>query len=177
MLTRFVDITTPPSRQLLTFLAGFCENKEDEKKLNLLANVSELFLICNQINLKNNNNQETSAYEDWKHYRLPHLLEVLDEFPSCRPPASLLLLQLMPLQARFYSISSSLQMCPNQVHLTVAVVKYRTEDGEGPWHFGVCSNYLERLVAGDEVFFFMRRWVCDKSYLKIKMLNIISLFR
>lgn len=54
-------------------------------------------------------------------------------------------------------------MCQNQVHLTVAVVKYRTEDGEGPWHYGVCSNYLEQLGSGDEVFFFMRRYEIKKT--------------
>lgn len=40
ILTRFVDITTPPSRQLLTLFAGFCENKDDEERLNMLAIVS-----------------------------------------------------------------------------------------------------------------------------------------
>lgn len=101
--------------------------------------------------------QETSAYEDWRHWRLPHLLEVLEEFPSCKPPASLLLAHLMPLQPRFYSISSSPRQCPDEIHLTVAVVTYKAEDGNGPLHFGVCSHYLEGLQADNDVFLFMRR--------------------
>lgn len=40
MLTRFLDITTPPTRQLLTLLAAFCEDKDDQEKLNILANVT-----------------------------------------------------------------------------------------------------------------------------------------
>lgn len=137
VLTRFMDVTTPPSRHLLTVLAGCCESPDDEAGLQRLAN-------------------ETSAYEDWKHFRLPHLLEVLEEFPSCRPAAALLLVNLVPLQPRFYSISSSLRRTPDEIHLTVAVVKYQTEDNQGPMHYGVCSNYLERLQAGDEVYMFLR---------------------
>ena len=40
--------------------------------------------------------------------------------------ATLLLSQLPILQQRYYSISSSLTMCPGQLHMTVAVVKYKT---------------------------------------------------
>lgn len=39
LLTRFLDLTTPPSRQLLTLLASFCDDKEDEDRMYLLANV------------------------------------------------------------------------------------------------------------------------------------------
>lgn len=40
LLTRFLDITTPPSRQLLTLLANFCGKKEDACRMKFLANVS-----------------------------------------------------------------------------------------------------------------------------------------
>lgn len=100
--------------------------------------------------------QEASAYEDWRHWKLPHLLEVLEEFPSCKPPASLLIAHLVPLQPRFYSISSSSQKYKNEMHLTVAVVKYKAEDGEGAEHYGVCSNYLEGLTEGEDVYLFVR---------------------
>ncbi|KAH8412332.1 hypothetical protein KR009_001346 [Drosophila setifemur] len=137
LLARFFDLTTPPSRQLLTLLAGFCDDAADKERMELLVN-------------------ESSAYEDWRHWRLPHLLDVLEEFPSCRPPAPLLLAQLTPLQARFYSISSSPRRVSDEIHLTVAIVKYRSEDGEGDERFGVCSNYLSGLRADDELFMFVR---------------------
>lgn len=107
LLTRFMDITSPPSRQFLTFLSGYCEEDEDKKKMEILAT-------------------ESAAYEDWRHNKLPHLLEVFDEFPSCKPPAALYVAYLMTLQPRFYSISSSQKKFPDEVHLTVAVVKYKT---------------------------------------------------
>uniref|UniRef100_Q27571-2 Isoform 2 of Nitric oxide synthase n=1 Tax=Drosophila melanogaster TaxID=7227 RepID=Q27571-2 len=137
LLARFFDLTTPPSRQLLTLLAGFCEDTADKERLELLVN-------------------DSSAYEDWRHWRLPHLLDVLEEFPSCRPPAPLLLAQLTPLQPRFYSISSSPRRVSDEIHLTVAIVKYRCEDGQGDERYGVCSNYLSGLRADDELFMFVR---------------------
>ncbi|GAB0095507.1 Nitric oxide synthase [Sergentomyia squamirostris] len=137
LLTRYLDITTTPSRQILSLLSTFCKDKEDEKRLNNLAN-------------------DSAAYEDWRYYRMPNLLEILQEFPSCRPPAAFLVNQLTPLQPRFYSISSSLMKHKNEVHLTIAIVKYRTKDGQGPEHYGVCSNYLNELNANDTVYFFFR---------------------
>jgi nitric-oxide synthase len=74
--------------------------------------------------------KESAAYEDWRHWRNPHLLEVLEEFPSVRPSPALLAAQLTPLQPRFYSISSSPIVQNGQIHITVAVVSYRTQ---GEW--------------------------------------------
>lgn len=137
LLLRFFDITTPPTRQMLTLLSGFCHDNQDKERLQLLAT-------------------DSSAYEDWRHWRLPHLLEVLEEFPSCKPPATLVLVNLMPLQARFYSISSSPRKVNNEIHLTVAIVRYRSEDGNGEERYGVCSNYLAGLSKIDELHMFVR---------------------
>ena len=95
-------------------------------------------------------------YEDWRYWKLPHLLEVLEEFPSCRPPAAVFVAQLNALQPRFYSISSSPRKYSKEIHLTVAIVTYRAEDGEGAEHYGVCSNYLANLQPDDKIFLFVR---------------------
>lgn len=39
LLTRFLDITTPPSRQLMNLLANYCGRKEDGNRMQFLANV------------------------------------------------------------------------------------------------------------------------------------------
>lgn len=54
------------------------------------------------------------------------MVEVLEEFRSIQMPATLLLTQLSLLQPRYYSISSSPDMYPDEVHLTVAIVSYHT---------------------------------------------------
>jgi nitric-oxide synthase, brain len=71
--------------------------------------------------------QDPGAYEDWRHWRYPHLLEVLQQFPSCQPDVALLASQLSPLQPRFYSISSSPRVHPGAIHITVAVVSYKAQ--------------------------------------------------
>ncbi|GLV41924.1 Nitric oxide synthase [Carabus blaptoides fortunei] len=137
ILSRFLDITTPVSPNILQQFAAIATDEEDKQRLNLLAT-------------------DSSAYEDWRHWRYPHLLEVLEEFPSVQPYAPLLFTQLNILQPKFYSISSSPSVYNNQLHLTVAVVVYKTQDGDGPIHYGVCSNYLQDVAEGDDVYLFVR---------------------
>jgi nitric-oxide synthase len=96
------------------------------------------------------------VYEDWKQYYWPHLGTLLDQFPGVRPDAAVLATMLPLLQPRFYSVSSSPRAHPTELHLTVAVVSYRTKGGEGPTHFGVCSNYLNEAPVGSLVPAFVR---------------------
>ncbi|XP_012524269.1 nitric oxide synthase, salivary gland [Monomorium pharaonis] len=137
LLTRFLDITTPPTPNLLRYFASIATNAKERTQLDLLAS-------------------DPAAYEDWRHWKFPNLAEVLDEFPSVTPFAPLLLLHLTPLQPRFYSISSSPLVHPGQIHLTVAVVQYQTQNGSGPVHFGVCSNYLWEISEGELLYVFVR---------------------
>lgn len=74
---------------------------------------------------------QPSEYNDWKFSNSPTFLEVLEEFPSLRVPATFLLSQLPILKPRYYSISSSQDHTPSEVHLTVAVVTYRTRGEAG----------------------------------------------
>ncbi|MCD2196200.1 sulfite reductase flavoprotein subunit alpha [Actinomycetospora endophytica] len=54
---------------------------------------------------------------------------------------------LRPLKHRTYSIASSPLVCPGQVHLTVASVRYRAGERDTG---GVCSTHLaDRLATGD----------------------------
>lgn len=57
-------------------------------------------------------------------------------------------------------------MHPDEVHLTVAVVVYRTQDGTGPLHYGVCSNYLQDVPIGNDVYVFVRRF-CLQTHFKL----------
>uniref|UniRef100_A0A8C7FKD8 Nitric oxide synthase n=1 Tax=Oncorhynchus kisutch TaxID=8019 RepID=A0A8C7FKD8_ONCKI len=130
----FLDITTPPSPVLLQQFASLATNDKQRKKLETLS----------------------KEYEKWKWYNNPTMVEVLDEFPSIQMPSTLLLTQLPLLQPRYYSISSSPDVHPGEIHLTVAVVSYKTRDGEGPIHHGVCSSWLNRIEAEEMVPCFVR---------------------
>uniref|UniRef100_A0A3P8XJ45 Nitric oxide synthase n=1 Tax=Esox lucius TaxID=8010 RepID=A0A3P8XJ45_ESOLU len=133
----FLDITTPPSPVLLQQFASLATNEKHRRKLEILS-------------------KGLQEYEEWKWYNNPTMVEVLEEFPSIQMPSTLLLTQLPLLQPRYYSISSSPDFHPGEIHLTVAVVSYKTRDGEGPIHHGVCSSWLNRIEADEMVPCFVR---------------------
>ncbi|XP_018409777.1 PREDICTED: nitric oxide synthase, brain [Nanorana parkeri] len=136
-LKYFLDITTPPTPLLVQQIACLATNEKEKNRLEILS-------------------KGLQEYEQWKWYKNPTLVEVLEEFPSVQMPSSLLLTQLPLLQPRYYSISSSPDMHPDEVHLTVAVVSYRTRDGDGPIHHGVCSSWLNRIQPDEVVPCFVR---------------------
>jgi sulfite reductase (NADPH) flavoprotein alpha-component len=78
--------------------------------------------------------------------------EVIDlfyEFPGFRPSASEFVKLLSKLQPRLYSISSSLNAFPGQVHLTVGIVRYETCGRERK---GLCSTFLaDRVPAAGTI--------------------------
>ncbi|KAI4566200.1 hypothetical protein MJG53_014877 [Ovis ammon polii x Ovis aries] len=135
-LTHFLDITTPPTQLLLRKLAQLATEEAERQRLETLC--------------------QPSDYNKWKFTNSPTFLEVLEEFPSLRVSASFLLSQLPILKPRYYSISSSRDLRPTEIHLTVAVLTYRTRDGQGPLHHGVCSTWLSSLKPQDPVPCFVR---------------------
>ncbi|XP_072909368.1 nitric oxide synthase, inducible-like [Hemitrygon akajei] len=130
--TYFLDITTPPSQHLLK---KFAQLAKEESEKNRILELSQ-------------NSQE---YDKWRSFYNPNILEFLEEFQSIHCPAMFLFTQLMLLKPRYYSISSSLDMNPGEVHLTVAVVNYKTRDGQGPMHHGVCSTWLNAVGKDDVI--------------------------
>ncbi|CAO2644413.1 Nitric oxide synthase, inducible [Lemmus lemmus] len=135
-LTYFLDITTPPTQLQLHKLARLATDEAERQRLEALCQPSE--------------------YNDWKFSNSPTFLEVLKEFPSLRVPAAFLLSQLPILKPRYYSVSSSQDYTPSEIHLTVAVVTYRTRGGQGPLHHGVCSTWIKNLKPQDPVPCFVR---------------------
>lgn len=132
--TNLLDITSPLSQDMLKYLSTQATSDLDREKLEKLS-------------------QDHIAYEQWKLNGYPNLVEVLEEFPSLRPNASLLITKLPKLQPRFYSISSS----PKQtdlVHLTVGLIEY-TPLGKST-HYGVCSKWLDEMNTNDAVPMFVR---------------------
>ncbi len=77
------------------------------------------------------------------------LLDLLEKFSSARPKPIDLVENLAAIKPRLYSISSSLAAHPNEVHLTVGMVRYETN---GRQRKGVASTYLgERVEIGEKV--------------------------
>nr|QNG40941.1 nitric oxide synthase [Placozoa sp. H4] len=132
---RFVDITSPPTPQFLQYLINLAADKDDRDRLAELAKGSK-------------------EYEDWKFWRNPGIIDLIEEFSSLRLPATLLLSKLPRLKQRYYSISSSMAMVSDEIHITVSVVTYYTKAGK--LRRGICSNWLNSLKKGDVVPCFIR---------------------
>ncbi|XP_077996477.1 nitric oxide synthase, salivary gland-like [Glandiceps talaboti] len=134
-LRYYLDITTPPSPQFLQKLVKMCEDDRERNTVELLAKGAD-------------------EYEDWKFDHVPTLPEVLDSFPSIKLSPSFLLSQLPLMKPRYYSISSSPEMHPGEIHATVAVVQYQTLSGK--LHNGVCSSWLNHINGADVIPCFVR---------------------
>jgi len=74
------------------------------------------------------------------------IIDFLHDHPSAKFTPEEFVKLLRKLQPRLYSISSSLKAHPEQVHLTIAAVRYQTNGRERK---GVCSTYLSDR-AGEE---------------------------
>lgn len=68
-----------------------------------------------------------------------HVVDILRQFPVRGVKAADLIAGLRPLQPRLYSIASSLAAAPDEVHLTVATVRYELH---GERRTGVASGHI-----------------------------------
>ncbi len=83
------------------------------------------------------------------------LLDLLQAFPSARPPLSELVSALDPLRPRLYSIASSPKLAADEVHLAVAAVRYEKRARR---RLGVASTFLsDRAAAGDRISVYVHR--------------------
>lgn len=132
--TNYLDITSPLTQNMLMLMSTQAACETDRIQLEKLAT-------------------DHVEYEKWKLNGYPNLAEVLEEFPSVRPNASLLIIKLPKLQPRFYSISSSPKHT-DDINITVGVVEY-TPKGKST-HYGVCSKWLEDISTNETIPMFVR---------------------
>ncbi len=83
------------------------------------------------------------------------IIDLLSMFPSVQPPIGDFVAALRPLQPRLYSIASSLKAHPDEVHLTVGVVRY--VNSRQRQCKGVASTFLaDRLRPGQKARVFVQ---------------------
>lgn len=138
-LSHYVDICSPVKSYALKAIAEYATNPEEKKLLLLLSSVTDAGLA------------EYSQFIQKEHRSI---VDVLEYFPSCKPPLNHLLELLPRLQARYYSISSSPKVSPSKISLTVIITKYTIGDRLIK---GVCTNYLHDKKEGDKIPVFVRR--------------------
>ena len=109
-------------------------SKIQVKKFNELAQSKKLEDLLQTAN--------RDAFADYLWGR--ELIDLFLEFPQQGVSAAKLVGLLRPMPPRLYSIASSIKAHTEEVHLTVAIVRY---DSHGRKREGVCSSYLADRVG------------------------------
>ncbi|MDA0349180.1 MAG: sulfite reductase subunit alpha [Verrucomicrobia bacterium] len=122
-LSRKLSLAAPTRKTLMTF-AGKVEN---EAEASILAEL-----------LDDANKESTEEYLANREF-----LDILEEFPSANFSAQEFVDSLRKLMPRLYSIASSPLLYPNEIHLTVSIIRYETNNRK---RVGVCSTYLSDRV-------------------------------
>ncbi|AMD20667.1 HDL077Cp [Eremothecium sinecaudum] len=127
-----LDIFGKPPKKFYESLVEFAKDETDKRRLQDLispAGASQL-----------------KAYQDEEYYTY---FDVLELFPSVRPPLSDLIQLISPLKRREYSIASSQKVHTNELHLLVVVVDWI--DKRGRKRYGQASKFLADLAVGGEL--------------------------
>lgn len=131
LLSNFLDLTAPPKKKLLTALATLYTSDESEKKrLEILGSSDD---------------EGWTAYNEYIKNPQRTLIEVLQDFPSCKPLFIHIVELTPPTKPRYYSISSSPKEHPDRIHVTAVVLHYKT--GTGRLHKGICTNWLSKKLV------------------------------
>lgn len=125
-LTSKLSLAGPTSKILTTFLGKVTNDDEKAKLAGLLSPDAKEIL---------------ASYLDEREF-----VDLLAEFPSAKLTPQEFVDHLRKLMPRLYSIASSPKKHHDEIHLTVAVVRYRTNNRE---RVGVCSTFLaDRVQVG-----------------------------
>ena len=94
---------------------------------------------------------DSSSLSEYLHGR--QIVDMIEDFPASDLTPEQLISVLRKLPPRLYSIASSLRAHPEEVHLTVAAVRYHSHDRDRK---GVASTFLaDDLKPGDQVLVYL----------------------
>ena len=138
LVSRTFDIHAVPKRCFFELLWRLSQDETEKEKLKELGSTEgqeELYEYC--VKPKRT------------------IIEVLNDFPkTCKDIPFNLLPDLLPgIKHREFSIASSLNMCPNEIDILMAVVSFKTRIREP--RTGLCSAFLSHVNEGDSV----RVWI------------------
>nr|6J79_A Chain A, Heme oxygenase 1,NADPH--cytochrome P450 reductase [Rattus norvegicus]6J79_B Chain B, Heme oxygenase 1,NADPH--cytochrome P450 reductase [Rattus norvegicus] len=132
-LTYYLDITNPPRTNVLYELAQYASEPSEQEHLHKMASSS---------------GEGKELYLSWVVEARRHILAILQDYPSLRPPIDHLCELLPRLQARYYSIASSSKVHPNSVHICAVAVEYEAKSGRV--NKGVATSWLRAKEPAGE---------------------------
>uniref|UniRef100_A0A0K8RT07 Methionine synthase reductase n=1 Tax=Crotalus horridus TaxID=35024 RepID=A0A0K8RT07_CROHD len=136
-----------PDKNTVKFIFTWClEIRAVPKKAFLRSLVEYTTAISEKRRLQELcSKQGSSDYNSFIRDSRVSLLDLLQVFPTCKPPLSLLIEHLPKLQARPYSVASSTLFHPGKMHFIFNILEFPSHLGE--LRRGVCTSWLADLVA------------------------------
>lgn len=133
-LQTYFDLRSSPRRSFFKNFSAFAVDEREKEKLEELSsaeNQQDLFSYCNRPRRT--------------------VVEVLTDFQntSRQVPLEYWFDLLTPIRPRSFSIASSPDLHLNEIHILLAVVRYKTILYKP--RLGLCSNWLARLNVNDQV--------------------------
>ena len=128
-LTWACDLTSLPTKRFLRMLAEYCSDTEEKERLLHLSSIKgkELYNIA----------IETER---------PNLADLLEMFPSCKPPASHVVSCLPGMAPRYYSFASApIEGRERQVNVVLSLATSKTPSGK--IIRGICTHFLCNLAV------------------------------
>lgn len=146
---QYWDLSFKPKRSTIHTLAQISENDLEKEKLVEFTTAEGQEEFFNYINRPRRN-----------------ILELLNDFPytTSKLNINLLFEILSPIKPRAFSIASSSKANTNEIHIIVAVVKYKTKLVEP--RLGLCSNWLASLKHNQEIVFWHTKGTFKFDYSK-----------
>lgn len=138
VLSSYYDIHGLPKHSLVSKLLPYTMKDKQKKWL------TELIAKDNHSGFKQYINGNGRSFYDL----------VTNELDSCKIPLADLLHILPTMQPRYYTISSSSNVYPTSVHITVSVTDFKLPSGRR--FRGLTSSYLQGLGTGDSCRVFVR---------------------
>ncbi|KAL1703452.1 hypothetical protein EV121DRAFT_208004 [Schizophyllum commune] len=127
LFTRHLDFNAVPRRGFFVWLRHFATDELERERLDeFLGDGDDLYDYTTRVR-----RTIAEVLADFRHLRIPREY-VFDVFPPLRP--------------REFSIASSIERHPRNIHLCIAIVKYRTKL-KVPRR-GVCTSWLVGLPIG-----------------------------
>lgn len=130
----YFDLTAIPRRYVFSVLSQLTDSELEREKCTEFTTAEGQQDLYSYVNRPRRN-----------------IVEVLQDFPNATKNLNLSMLFeiLAPIKPREFSIASSYKSHPNEIHILVAVVKYKTKLVK--MRLGLCSNYLADLEEGDQI--------------------------
>ncbi|KAL1759766.1 hypothetical protein FB107DRAFT_204590 [Schizophyllum commune] len=127
LFTRYLDFNAVPRRGFFVWLRHFATDELERERLDeFLGDGDDLYDYTTRVR-----RTIAEVLADFRHLRIPKEY-IFDVFPPLRP--------------REFSIASSIERHPRNIHLCIAIVKYRTKL-KVPRR-GVCTSWLVGLPIG-----------------------------